>query len=112
MARFRKHIGLILLAVYAFFFASTNLFYHSHQIEGITLVHSHPFSGASHSHTANQILLIEIIDSATYQGADNASAPDLIPVLLGDNICKSYTAPVLTPDIFSFSLRAPPAAGC
>ena len=42
--RFRQLSSVVMLVVYAFFFASTNLFYHSHQLADSKVVHSHPFS--------------------------------------------------------------------
>ncbi|MCQ2181708.1 MAG: hypothetical protein MJY50_06600 [Bacteroidales bacterium] len=110
MAKCRKHIGLALLVVYAFFFASANLFCHSHQLSGFKIVHSHPFNGSGHSHTTGQILLIDVLDSATYQESAEISAPELIPVLLGGEIVSPYTSPVFSPEVSSFSLRAPPAS--
>lgn len=108
MGKCRKNIGLVLLFVYAFFFASTNFFYHSHQLADHRLVHSHPFSGANHSHTANQIVLIQAADSSNYQESSILTVPDYILEQLGDVGSQLYVRPALPPDNFSFSLRAPP----
>lgn len=110
MAKRRKYIGLALLVVYAFFFASANLFYHTHQLSDFKLVHSHPFNGSGHSHTTGQILLIDVLDSATYQESAAVSAPELIPVLLEGETVSFYSSPVFSPELYSFSLRAPPAS--
>ena len=110
MAKCRKYISLVLLVVYAFFFASANLFYHSHQLANIKLVHSHPFNGSDHSHTTSQILFIDILDSATYQESAAVCAPEYIPVQLCAEIFSQYTCPEQSPIFFSFSLRAPPAS--
>ena len=110
MVKCRKYFGLFLVAVYAFFFASTNLFYHTHQIADFILVHSHPFSGAGHSHTADQVLLIDAIDSSIYQESSAISAPDMIPALPCLVISMGREADVLSAPTFPFSLRAPPAS--
>ena len=107
----RKRIiaGIILAAVYAFFFASTNLFYHSHIISDVKIVHSHPLSGAAHSHNADQVSLIEVLDSAVYQetGALFISAP--VPEMMFIAEAADIVTAPCGPAILSFSLRAPPA---
>lgn len=110
MVKHRKHIGLFLLVVYAFFFASTNFFYHSHQLANYKLVHSHPFNSPGHSHAGGQILLIEATDSAAYEESSPISVPDFVPTRPGTKILQTDVRPILTPDILSFSLRAPPAS--
>ncbi len=110
MVRFRKYTGFILILVYAFFFASTNLFYHSHQLADYKLVHSHPFSNPGHSHTSSQILLIDLIDSADFQESDGLSAPDVVPGFPCPERSEGGNANVLFGFIFSYSLRAPPAS--
>lgn len=109
MGRCRKYIGVILIVVYAFFFASTNLFYHSHQLVNSRLVHSHPFSSANHSHTANQVALIEIADTAIYEESAAISAPYIIPAESHILISQAIDEPVLTASTVRFSLRAPPS---
>lgn len=109
MVKSRKYVGLALIVVYAFFFASANLFYHTHQLANSKLVHSHPFSGAGHSHTANQVVLIDLLDSATYQESSEISVPDAVSLLCCREIPASPEQSVLSVSAFSFSLRAPPA---
>ncbi|MBQ0150085.1 MAG: hypothetical protein KBT08_05650 [Bacteroidales bacterium] len=110
MVKCRKYIGIFLVLVYAFFFASTNLFYHSHQLADSKLVHSHPFSIPGHSHTATQILLIELTDTADYQASAELSAPDAAPGMFCPEISDSCTEAVLSGVLFFYSLRAPPAS--
>ena len=110
MAKFRKYTGLFLILVYAFFFASTNFFYHTHQLADGKLVHSHPFSIPGHSHTAGQILLIDSVDSADFQESAELSVPDAISGFPVPEICDICTEDVLSGTSFSYSLRAPPAS--
>lgn len=110
MVKFRKYTGLFLILVYAFFFASTNMFYHTHQLADYKLIHSHPFSIPGHSHTANQILIIDLVDTEGFQESDGLSVPDAAPGISCPEFSVSYTDAVL-PGVFSFySLRAPPAS--
>lgn len=94
------------MLVYAFFFASTNLFVHSHQFRGYTVVHSHP--GKAATHTADQIQLISILDNSTYDASDMVIAPESDVVLVCDvttvAVCDAFVSDVP----LSSSLRAPP----
>lgn len=109
MTKCRKFIGLVLVAVYALFFASTHFFYHSHQFADFKLVHSHPFNNAGHSHTANQIALFSLLDSESYQDSSIADAPAFVPVQIGEKICGHYSGQFVSTLLQSVSLRAPPA---
>jgi len=107
-ASFRKYLGIVLLVVYVCFYASANLFYHAHVMGAIKIVHSHPFTSATHNHTANQIQMIEEFDSIVYQNAQ--------PILIHE--CISDVEPIvrnvfgsdatLQESDFEFLLRAPP----
>ncbi len=110
MFRFRKFISLTLVVVYAFFLASTTMFYHSHQLADFKLVHSHPFTSHGHTHTAGQILLIDIVDSAAYKESPTMSVPVCAPVAADPDLFVRYVEPVLAPVFFLFSLKAPPAS--
>lgn len=106
---FRKYTGIILMLVYAFFFASTNFFYHSHQLADSKIIHSHPFSIPGHSHTANQIFLINQIDSADFLDSAQVQVPDVIPGLSCPEFSLRCADKVLSAVYSSHSLRAPPA---
>ena len=57
---FRKHIrvwALCLATLFAAYYAMTALFTHVHVVNGVMLVHSHPFSH-SHSHSDGQTLAL------------------------------------------------------
>ena len=110
MVKFRKYTGLFLILVYAFFFASTNLFYHSHQLADYKLVHSHPFSIPGHSHTAGQILLIGLIDSADLLESAELSVPEATYGFSVPEISDKRAEDVLSGFNFDYSLRAPPTS--
>lgn len=107
----RKRIisGLVLAAVYAFFFASTNFFYHSHIISDVKIVHSHPWSGSAHSHSADQITLIEVLDSAVYEESETLVAPVPVPMAVCRTASELTESPAFSVSVLTFSLRAPPA---
>ena len=47
-----------LLSLFAIYYASITLFAHVHVINGVMLVHSHPFKKA-HTHTEGQLLVLQ-----------------------------------------------------
>ena len=110
MVKSRKYISLLLLAVYAFFFASTNFFYHTHRLANGIIVHSHPFSNPEHSHTASQILLIDAIHTAVYLESAEQSVPERAVAFIHQEVIGERTKHVLHGLHITCSLRAPPAS--
>ena len=107
--RKRQYISLLLLAVYAFFFASNNFFYHSHYLADTKVVHSHLWGNKAHSHTTAQIQAIDLFNTAVYDKGETISAPQMLAVhqAVKNQIrlfCVLPSSPVLT-----FSLRGPPS---
>lgn len=94
--------------VYAYFFASTNFFYHTHQLANSKIVHSHPFHGQTHTHTPGQIFVISLFDAAVYQKSSDITVPDIVPLLFCQEMPPHSDKYVSAGDVFSFSLRAPP----
>ena len=62
-----KYWSVLSLLLFAFFFASTNLFPHVHEGENGRIVHSHPWSANSHSHTDAQYQTILLLSGYTFQ---------------------------------------------
>lgn len=108
----RSITGIMLLMVYAFFFASTTLFVHTHIISDVKIVHSHPFNGASPSHDLNQFNLVGTLDSAVYEESEVPVAPTPVPTLFHKAAEVTIVAKLHQPHILTFSLRAPPYAYC
>lgn len=70
MTRLGKYWSALLLALFAFFFASTNLFTHVHEGPEGRIVHSHPWSGKSHSHTGAQYQIIQLLSGNIFQAGE------------------------------------------
>lgn len=64
---FHKIYGYFLIILFCGYFGSTSLFPHSHVVDGVTIVHSHPFKSnpggapVNHSHSTNGFQLIHFI---------------------------------------------------
>lgn len=66
------------------YLASFIFFPHKHVVDGVTIVHSHPFKkGAAHTHTTIELLQIHLLSHLTADGAAVVCALSLfIPFLL------------------------------
>jgi len=86
-------------------------FSHTHMVNGVTIVHSHPYNKhAAHNHTSVEFHLIHslsLFDSDYAGGLCFLShfIPILLFVLLGDSFCFRLNSP----NHGITSLRAPPA---
>ena len=64
--RTKRLIGIILIMIFACYYANITLFYHGHVINGTTIVHSH-FHGKDHAqtgtHTGSEVTLISTLSA-------------------------------------------------
>lgn len=107
--RVRQLISLCLLAVYVFFFASANLFYHAHYQDNNKIVHSHIWNGKAHTHTAGEVMLIDQLNLTPYQGAEQVTVDLTAPIVANPVMVICQVAKPHTHSGFIFSLRAPPS---
>lgn len=112
MKRFSLHIMKWFLPIlFISYVASITLFTHAHVVNGVTIVHSHPFKkGGGHTHTAAELQLIHHLsyvvttDSGVFSLLFSFVAL-LLGILLRRPQCISHS-------IFyrrALSLRAPPS---
>ena len=106
--RFPRVSSIILLVLFAFFFASTNLFFHTH--EGISgkIVHSHPWSAKSHNHTGAQFQAISLLSANIFDLSDSVDRVDCpqCPLIETAHFDKSASIAGVHPG--AISLRGPP----
>lgn len=50
-----------LFSVFAMYWAGGTLFIHKHTFDGVTIVHSHPFSDSSHHHKVSDLRWIDML---------------------------------------------------
>lgn len=110
MTRHLKYKSALALVLFAFFFASTNLFPHVHEGPEGRIVHSHPWSGKAHSHSESELQLLQIISSNIYLDSCHADfvtaeSPDFpfIPAVALPEVVQTVFHHVL-------GLRAPPVS--
>ena len=113
MAKKKKIISYFLVALFVSYYTSVTLFYHSHIINGVTIVHSHLHT-ASHHNTQNgghgtySITLIAQISH--FDSIDFSYNCVLQPtqLLLHKNKCTEIAQRVTSIHLQTLSLRAPP----
>ena len=110
-----KLFGCFLLVLFLGYYGSITLFTHSHIINGVTIVHSHPFNYDNGDgttklpHSEKQLFLIQLLSEFLTTAASISFAVFVLRSLL-------YKIPIiLTQDGYagpgghcSYSLRAPP----
>ena len=92
------------------YLVSFTFFAHVHVVNGVTIVHSHPFKkGAAHKHSTVELQLIHFLSHLTADGAAVVSALSLfIPFLLYLLLGRSPYAHYHCPYHGVVGLRAPP----
>ena len=86
--------GMALLLVFASYWCGITLFTHSHVVNGVIVVHSHPFK-AGHTHTDTQLETIFYLSLLQTSGETNTSVALpcwLIPLGLILFVCGAYSA--------------------
>ena len=64
MQRIKHIFGLVfILSLFLVYLAETTMFSHSHDIDGVKVVHSHPYSSTQHTHSDSQIIAIALLSS-------------------------------------------------
>lgn len=111
---YKSFLSGALLTLFLGYLCSITLFTHSHIINGVTIVHSHPYSkdhtSKDTAHTDTELQLIESISSYLSGSVDFfISIPkDVYSLKRKINVFLEKTFHFI-PIPFDFSLRAPPS---
>lgn len=109
---FKRLLKISLLGLFLFYYSGSVMFYHSHLIDGVKIVHSHPFplgkTGDAHSHTAGEFATIKILSHAIFLLTTGAFSFPLIEVLLRAYNSGSRTQFYENKALLVKSSRAPP----
>ena len=110
MTRHLKYKSALALVLFAFFFASTNLFPHVHEGPEGRIVHSHPWSGKAHSHSDSELQLLQIISANIYLYSGHAEV--VTAESLYFPFIPTLTLPEVVQTVFHhiLGLRAPPVS--
>ena len=110
MTRHLKIKSALALVLFAFFFASTNLFTHVHEGSEGRIVHSHPWSGKPHSHSNSELQILQIISANVYLDSGQA---EIVPAESRDfSVLLIPELPEVILSLFHhvLGLRAPPVS--
>jgi hypothetical protein len=112
MPQKRKQIaGYMLIAVFAFYYADICFFYHSHTINGVTIVHSHFHTGAHEqtgTHNNSELTLISMLSVFHSLQASLCFTGGGILLLLQEIIRFFSGKKIVRHTAACISLRAPP----
>lgn len=107
----RKILELFLFLLFAAYLGEISLFTHTHVVNGVTIVHSHPFKDAEH-HSTTELITISVLTAFEATGSTVSyiiEAPDIhghMPAACtGDQDVPARDISRGT------ALRAPPAMG-
>jgi hypothetical protein len=110
MRHLRTYCAVILLALFSCYYAGISLFFHTHIVNGSTVVHSHLGGSADHNHSDSQYAVIDILSTFQSEGAVECDVCPTPFFLLSDS-CHEYQAPsVLGESVQALTLRGPPQA--
>jgi hypothetical protein len=112
---YKKLTGYFLLIIFSGYFASVTFFTHTHIVDGVTIVHSHPFRSHSgnvpvhHQHSENGFVLIHFLSHfmtitslSVYGVAIIRKALRNLSVIADENIVRDFSY------YCTYLLRAPP----
>lgn len=103
-----RKTGCFLLLLFSLYWCGITLFTHSHMVNGVVIVHSHPFH-AGHAHTKAQYETILYLSVIVSSGDESTSINLPLWLILLAVLFVNLTngKPVLR-DVRSYHLRAPP----
>lgn len=68
MDKTKKIISVFLVTFFISYYFSTFYFVHTHQQDGRTITHSHPYTSGNHSHSDNSFHLISSLSNLLFFG--------------------------------------------
>ncbi len=113
MLQGRVIISRLVLILFLAYLAGISLFVHAHLIDGVVIVHSHPFASSSdqpadNPHTQNQLLTIASLSHYLSQDASTEACIPAIPFVWFDKPIVDEENAVPFQFIVLSGLRAPP----
>jgi hypothetical protein len=102
-------IAALLPFIFLWYIGCISLTPHTHIVDGVSIVHSHPVSTEGHQHSAEETLGIELICHFDRDlGQDGIILPAVAELFLNDPHFE-FATPYVTVSAFEVrSLRAPP----
>ncbi|MGN1246830.1 MAG: hypothetical protein ACI4UN_09360, partial [Muribaculaceae bacterium] len=108
----RRHriLAMMLAVLFMGYYASSTLCEHVHYVNDVMVVHSHPFGGSGHTHTAAGLQALSLFNATLhYILAEVATVAVAVTVAMV--ITVAATVAVATRFMGKPALRAPPVIG-
>lgn len=102
-------LAFSLLALFSIYYGSIVVFAHVHVVNGVMLVHSHPFKH-THAHTPEQFLVLQSASAFHSLEAELPGLPQVILPLLYELSSDLSVCQVVLELTDAIRLRAPPVA--
>lgn len=105
----RNAIALFMLALFVSYKAGITMFTHAHFINGVMIVHSHPFSSDSnHKHSDGQLLVLAQMQTTQYSMPEMPEAPQCPYRTIETQVPVKATPHITDAVTLWHSLRSPP----
>ena len=99
-----------MLVLFSCYYCGISMFQHTHISNGSSIVHSHLGGSSDHSHTQEQIAVIDILSSFQSECAPEPFSMDVPSFILETSSTAYISTPYLHGAIQVLSLRGPPQA--
>jgi hypothetical protein len=104
----------VFLLLFLLFFGSVTFFNHAHVVDGITVIHSHPFRSDNsgnpmHDHTTSGYQLIHLLVTLINTAVVFLIVFYFLPVFIGKIADKYFDRVVIKTFFIQHPLRGPPA---
>lgn len=113
LKRNKQTVGLVLIVVFAFYYANTHFFYHSHIVNGATIVHSHIYNkmnAQAATHSMSELTLISVLSIFHSLQASACFVNPGVLLLLLVIILPSLARQIILNPVACICLRAPPSS--
>lgn len=103
-----------LFALFIGYYGSILLFTHTHVIDGVTVVHSHPYKPVSesatsnHNHSSNEIFVLQVLSNFLSTLVFLFVSFVVFRVLIDEKTASVYYFHNISKAYYTFLLRAPP----
>ena len=106
----RKYSAAVLLLIFSCYYCGISMFSHTHISNGSSIVHSHLGGSSEHSHSDEQIAIIDILSNFQSEGAVCFHGLETPSIQLSESHTE-YEAPLYLSQAHSVhTLRGPPQA--
>ena len=104
---------LLLLNVFLYIQVYLPCTSHVHIVNGVRIVHAHPFSeDSSHSHSDQSLVVIDIANHQTFIDTEYMAVPEAVEILLPSGAVPKIVGPAVSVSPHIPDHRGPPVIFC